>query len=223
MSFYRTYIVLLGLLLWGACRKDTYETYTRNSDEAYYNDSIGTYSIFEVNEIIFDDFSNSSDTFSYQLLEQNESVFTDNLGRKATKIDRYKRVSDTSLWNYQNSCYSVSDRNMVERVEDNKRFIKLSFPVTVDAVWNSNAYNLDNAINVFYGIIDKPYNQDTFKFKKALSVESTSINNNFRERSFKEIYAQGIGLVYKNQVAIERNGSLWRGYKIRYKLIRHAH
>lgn len=223
MSFYRTYIVLLGILLLGACKKDAYESYTRNADEAYYNDSIGAYSIFEVNEIIFDDFSNSSDTFIYQVMEHNESYFYDNLGRKALKIDRYKRISDTSLWRYQNSCYSVNDRNMIERIEDNKRFIKLSFPITVDAVWNSNAYNLDNAINVFYGLIDKPYNQDTFRFKKAISVESTNINNNFRERSFKEVYAHNVGLVFKNQVAIERNGSQWRGYKIRYKLIKHAY
>lgn len=221
MRLFPIYIVF-GILLLGACKKDAYEIYIRNTDEAYYNDSVGSLSVFDVNEVVFDDFSNSSDTFNYQIMEVNESEFKDNMGRVALKIDRYKRSSDTSLWKYQYSCYTVSDKNMVERVEDNKRFIKLSFPVTADAVWNSNAYNLDNAINVFYGAIDKPYNQDTFKFKKTISVESTIINNNFRERSFKEIYALGIGLVYKNQVAIERNGSQWRGYKIRYKLIKHA-
>lgn len=222
MRLFSIYIVF-SLVLISACKKDVYETYVRNTDETYYNDSIGSLSVFAVNEVIFDDFSNSSDTFDYQIMEVNESEFRDNLGRTALKIDRYKRISDTSLWQYQNSFYSVSDKNMVERIEDNKRYIKLSFPITTDAVWNSNAYNIDNAINVFYGLIDKPYNLDTFKFKKAISVESTTINNNFRERSFKEIYAQGIGMVFKNQVAIERNGSQWRGYKIRYKLIKHAH
>ena len=57
-------------------------------------------------------------------MEVNESEFKDNMGRVALKIDRYKRNSDTSLWKYQYSCYTVSDKNMVERVEDNKRFIK---------------------------------------------------------------------------------------------------
>jgi len=209
-------------MIMSACKKDTYEQYTRNTDVAYYNDSVGSLSVFAVSEIVFDDFSNSSDTFRYQIMEVNESEFNDNLGRKAIKIDRYKRQTDTSLWQYLNSCYSVSEFNMVERVEDNKRFIKLSFPVSSDAVWNSNAHNLDNAINVFYGTIGKPYTLDTFKFKKTISVESTIINNSFRERSFKEIYALGLGLVFKNQVAIERNGSQWRGYKINYKLLRHA-
>lgn len=222
MSFQKTHILLFVLLLWVACKKDAYETYTINSDEAYYNDTVGSSTVYEVIEILFDDFSNTSDTSIYQILEKNESTFIDNLGRKATKIDRFKRQSDTSLWTYLNSYYSVNAKNMIERVEDNKRYIKLSFPVSADAVWNSNAYNLDNAINVFYGIIDKPFTLDTLKFKSALSVESTSVNNSFRERSFKEIYAHGIGLVYKNQVAIERNGTQWRGYKIRYKLIKHA-
>ncbi len=207
-----------------SCRKDEYETYVRNSEKSYYNDTLGSFSIFKVNEITFDDFTNSSDTSEYQLMEYNDTFFTDNLGRKALKVDRYRRLSDTSLWTYINSWYSVADNNMVERVEDNKRMIKLSFPITIDAVWNSNAYNLDNAVNVYYGLINKPYTLDAFKFKKALSVESTNVINSKFERSFKEIYAAGIGLVYKNHISLEKsnNGDLIRGFKINYRLLRHA-
>lgn len=207
-----------------ACKKDTYETYVRVTENSYYNDTLGVYNIYKVNEIKFDDFTNTSDTFNYQLMEFNDTFFVDNLGRKALKVDRYKRISDTSLWVYINSCYSVLDINMLERVEDNKRMIKISFPITLDAVWNSNAYNLDNAINVFYGLINKPYTLDNFKFRKVISVESTIVNNSKFERSYKEIYASGYGLVFKNQVNIEKsnNGDLVRGFKINYRLLKHA-
>lgn len=182
---------------------------------------MGITNVYKVNEIVFDDFTNTSDTFNYQILEKNDTFFKDNLGRRAIKIDRYKRLSDTSLWKYLNSWYAVKASDMVERIEDNKRLVKLSFPVTEEAVWNSNAFNMDNANTVFYGFINQKYNLDTFRFKSALSVESTNINNENRERSFREIYVRGIGLVFKNQVMIDKFGTQIRGFKIKYQLIRH--
>jgi len=214
------YIILILTLVYG-CKKDQFETYDRTKDSDFFVDQAGVSNIYKVNEIIFDDFTNSSDTTDYQLLEKNDTYFIDNLGRRAIKIDRYKRLSDTSVWKYLNSWYAVKASDMVERIEDNKRFVKISFPITEDAVWNSNAYNMDNANTVFYGFIDQRYNLDTFKFKSALSVESANINNPSRERSFREIYVRGIGLVFKNQVNIDKVNNQFRGYKIRYQLIKH--
>lgn len=155
-------------------------------------------------------------------MEFNESVFKDNLNRDAIRIDRYRRQSDTSNWQYINTWYSVLDNTMAERIENNKRIIKLSFPVSIDAVWNLNAYNSDNAVNVFYGLINQQFNLDTFKFKNAVSVVSANINDNFKERSFREVYVKQIGLVFKNHVSIEKNGSQWRGFKINYRLLKHV-
>lgn len=213
--------IIIVVLLLAGCKKDQFETYDRTKDSDFFSDNIGMSNTYKVNEIIFDDFTNTSDTFNYQLLEKNESYFTDNLGRKAIRIDRFKRLSDTSKWQYINTWYAVKATDMVERIEDNKRIVKISFPITEDAVWNSNAYNMDNANTVFYGFIDQKYTMDTFNFKSALSVESTNVNNSSRERSFREIYARGIGLVFKNQVNIDKVNSQLRGYKIRFQLIKH--
>lgn len=220
----RNQLVYIGLLffVWSSCKKDQFETFDRTKDSDYFIDSIGAYSIFKVSEIIFDDFANKSDTLEYQIKEHNESHFTDNLGRKAIRIDRYKRLSDTSAWKYLNTWYAVKASDMVERVEDNKRLVKLSFPVTTDAVWNSNAYNMDVAVNVFYGLINQRYTLDTFRFRNALSVESTNVKDSFKERSFREVYAKGIGLVYKNHVSIVKNASVLRGFKLNYQLLRHV-
>lgn len=221
MRFYLLYIGLLILLV-NACKKDQFETFDRTKDSDYFNDSIGAYNVYSVEEIVFDDFTNSSDTFHYQLKEVNASSFTDNLNRNAVKVDRYKRLSDTSIWQYVNSWYAVKASDMVERIEENKRIVKLSFPVTIDAVWNSNAYNMENAITVFYGLINQRYNLDSFRFRNALSVESSNINNEVSERSFREVYARGIGLVYKFHVSIEKSDKVLRGFKIKYKYLRHG-
>ena len=206
-----------------ACRKDESEQGRRSADKQYFNQQAGAYSVFNVIEVVYDDFANTIDTLEYQLMELNESVFKDNLGRQAMRIERYKRNSDTSDWNYINTWYSVSDEQMAERVEDNKRFIKLSFPISIDAVWNANSLNMDNVNNVYYGMLHRTFKQDTFTFDSVVSVESASVNNAFRERAYKEIYAKNIGLVYRNFVYIDKLGLLLRGSRIRYQLIRHVH
>jgi hypothetical protein len=182
----------------------------------------GISNIYQVNEIIFNDFTNTSDTFNYQLREFNESVFTDNLGRRAMRIDRHTRKSDTSDWKYLNTWYAVVNPEMVERVEDNKRLIKLSFPISNDAVWNANSLNTDNPNNVFYGLMHQSYKLDTFSFDSAVSVRSTPRLNSSTERAFEEVYAKNIGLVYKNHVQVDRSGSVRRGFKLKYRLIKYG-
>lgn len=174
---------------------------------------------YSVKEIIFDDFTNSVDTFYYELKEVYDSKFLDNLNRESIKIDRYKRNNSNELWKYQNTWYSTNDNSKAERVENNKRYVKLSFPISIDAVWNLNSLNIDNAINVYYGFIHRKFQLDAFKFDSAVSVESPSINNTYSERKYREIYAKNIGLVYKNQISIEKDGaSTKRGFIIEYRL-----
>jgi len=218
------YVILYSaiVLTLFACRKDEYDTVRRSSDNRYFNQKSGAYSIYSVFEVVYDDFANTIDTSEYQLMEKNEAQFKDNLGRYATRIERYRRSNDTAEWTYINTWYSVSDEQMAERVEDNKRFIKLSFPITIDAVWNANSLNMDNVNNVYYGMMHRAYKQDTFTFDSVVSVESGTINNAFRERAYKEIYAKNIGLVFRNYVYIDKLGLLLRGSRIRYQLIRHV-
>lgn len=215
----RAFILILSVLIAiSSCKKDETEVYKSNSDLAYFNSSKGTFIIYDVLDITYDDFTNTIDTARYQIREFNESIFTDNTGTPGVRIERSIRNDHQSDWKYLNTWYSVIGKQSIERVEDNKRFIKLSFPVTTDAVWNSNSLNMDNAINVFYGLIRKRYQMGTFKFDNVISVESATIANKLRERAFREIYAKNIGLVYKYYVNIEKNGELSKGKRITYVL-----
>jgi hypothetical protein len=211
------YSVLILVFL--SCKKDEYDnTYTPIGRE-YSNLEINTHFIYAVTEIVYDDFTNSIDTSDYQIKEYNESTFKDNLGREAVRVDRYKRNNDTADWIYQNTWYGVNDVQKFERVEDNIRYLKLSFPITIDAVWNSNSLNMENINTVYYGLMHRPYKLDTFSFDSVVSVETNPILNSFRERAYKEIYAKHIGMIYKNYVYIDKVGLLQKGIRISYKLI----
>jgi hypothetical protein len=218
----RPFILISCIFLLCTCKKDEYDTFYKPIDKQYFNTRIGAYVIYNVNEIVFDDFNNTSDTLNYQLRELNESVFTDNLNREAIRIDRHVRNSDSTPWKYVNTWYAVSDPRMVERVEENKRLVKLSFPITNDAVWNENALNTDNANNVFYGMMHETYKLDAFSFDSVISVRGTPRFTSTSERFFEEIYAKNIGLVYKYHVQVDNIGVVRRGFKIKYKLSAHG-
>ncbi len=211
------YITLLIFVFIG-CKKDDYETVNRSFGKGYLHGKLGSYNIYKIEEIIYDDFFNTIDTQRYQIKELNESYFLDNLNRNSMRIERYK-LNSKLQWDILNVYYSTEDNYSAERIEENKRLIKLSFPFTVDAIWNSNQNNSDNPITVFYDFINEPYQIDTFQFDSAIAVRNEYINTPLRQRQYYEVYVKNIGLVYKNFISIDKNAGRQRGSKIKQQLI----
>lgn len=207
-----------------SCKKDVYETGRTPGGPEYFNMKTGSWSVYSVYEVLYDDFTNSTDTLIYQLKEHNESQYKDNLGRNAMRIDRYIRSKDSTPWQYLNTWYASADKYSAERVEDNSRIIKLSFPLSEEAVWDANALNSGSSSMVFYGLINRPYTLDSTRFASVVSVEGSNYSSSGKERAFREIYAKGIGLIYRNYVQIDTDitGKLKRGIRQNLKLIQHA-
>ena len=212
---------LIFILFALGCKKDNYETIIRSTGKNYFNNIKGSSNIYKIEEIIYNDFFNTIDTQRYFLKEKNDTFFNDNLGRKSMRIYRYKSIKDTTKWQFLNAWYSTVDNFTAERVEDNKRLVKLSFPLTEDAIWNYNAFNTDNGLNLFYDFIHQKYTLNTIVFDSAIAIKSETIVNLVKERQYQEVYVNYIGLVYKNQINLDKNGNLKRGYKIKQTLIKH--
>ena len=210
------------MLFFFACQKDKFESIDYSNNKNYVSNKIGSYSEFSVQEIIYDDFKNTIDTISYQLKELNESLFKDKLGRNSIRIDRYSRNNDTANWSYINTWYTSIDIHSIERIENNTRKSILSFPITYDAVWNSNEFNMEYVNNVFYTSFHKPYSLNTIKYDSSITVESATVSNSIKERAYKEVYVKHIGLAYKTIVFIDKIGTLQRGKRINYKLLKHV-
>lgn len=207
-----------------SCRKDEIEPNRIPAGPEYFNMKAGSYAIYSVYEVLYDDFTNSTDTLIYQIKEHNESVFKDLKGRNAMRIDRYKRQSDSAEWVYMHTWYAATDQQSAERVEDNSRFIKLSFPMNPEAVWDANSHNASGPNNVYYGIINKSFQLDTVRYPSTVSVEGITVKNSGKERAYKEVYAKNIGLVYQYYVNIDADitGKLLRGVRRNMKLIAYA-
>jgi hypothetical protein len=81
--------------------------------------------------------------------------------------------------------------------EENKRRLKLSFPVREGRSWDINAYNTDEALSVAHRSVGQPWQTGGLAFGETVLVRNTVPPNVVDTRNFEERYAKGVGLVQK--------------------------
>lgn len=202
-----------------SCKKDSYESNKRDIGLSYENFNLKSSITYKTTEIIYDDFNNTIDTLRYELKEINDTIFKDNLGRLSARIYRFKRDSKIKPWQFINAVYKSIDNFSFERIDNNKRQIKLTFPLSTDVIWNVNQLNQDATINVYYEFIHNKQTLQLFTFDSTLLIKTNKVNNPIREREYEEIYAKNIGLVFKKEVFIDKFNNTSRGFKINQEII----
>lgn len=216
------FLVCGGILLLNACKKDVFDHTKRENGTSYVNQTLDYHFLYQVQEIIYDDFFNKIDTFNYQILEINDTFFYDNLNQTVMRIERYKRNNDSALWNYHETVSSRIDNYKYERNENNTKKVKLSFPITFETIWNANTFNSNNNTLVFYNEINVRKNIDNNWYDSVLVIKSDPVFNSVGEKYYEEHYAKHIGLIYSNIIFIEKSNNKTRGYKIKYTLLNHG-
>jgi len=163
----QTLVVIV--LLFAACKKDK-AVETVDIGYNYFPTEVGRYVVYQVDSISYDDFFTpvKIDTAHFQLKEVIESVFTDNEGRASERIERYVRYADTLPWSLRDVWYQTRSTTKAEKVEENVRFIKLTFPTQNNQKWNGNAPYLHLLGNG--GILST--SEDLFKWHKSLMTEN---------------------------------------------------
>src|SRR4030067_3558016 len=92
----KTTLFLQGLItvLIISCKKDV--SVNPDLGYEYFPATVGKYVVYDVDSIVYNDFTGTTDTFKYQIKETIESIFLDNSNRQTLRIERYKKnYSDT--------------------------------------------------------------------------------------------------------------------------------
>lgn len=217
-------IIIFLLLLFGSCKKDSFESSERDFGFLYIDNQTGAYSIFNVQKIIYNDFNNIIDTLNYQIMEINDSFFNDNLNENVMRIEQFYRDSITAPWIFQRIIYSKLNSNSYTKQENNIKNIQLIFPLNINSYWNKNELNTNIPLYLYYENININGEYNNKKYNNIAIVKSDFINNSVREKSYEQVYAKNIGLIYSNEVFIEKFESKKkkRGFKITYQLYKHA-
>ncbi len=201
------------LLTFVACKKT--EEFSTAAIAEYYPLETGKYITYKIDSLIYTNFGTSDTIRSYEVKYLTDSLITDNLGRPAYRIFRYIRANSTDAWQPDNTFLAVNTGTSLEFTENNMRFIKLKQPIRNEYSWKGNSfidtYSFNSEVRYMddwdytYENVGETETIGTYNLDKTLKVTQRDevIGNpddpgSYSEKNISnEIYATGIGLVYK--------------------------
>jgi len=211
-------VAILFMVGLTACKKETAVlTLPKLSD--YYPLQPGRVFTYRLDSTIIDPSLTQLDVISYLLKDSFGTTFNDNTGRLSYLV--YRFITDTlntQPWQPLSTYYITPTQHSIEVVDDNNlRFIKLIDPLQDSISWSGNSYIDTKSATSPYTYMDGwnyIYQQVNMPFTvikgtldstaTVLQVDATSPPGpfdptQFQQRNYSvEVYAKGIGLVYKD-------------------------
>jgi hypothetical protein len=189
-------LFILSLII--SCKKND-STATVDSTNNYFPIDIGHTWIYDVDSIGYDDNTGATvidSSHHYQYKETITENFIDAEGKPSQKLARYYRKNDTDTWVTANVWVIKRDNLRAEKIQENVRFVKLIFPLSVNSFWNGNIFNNIGSDKYFVDNFDQPATVNGIYYDKTLKVRRDSSINAIEEIRQFEIYARNIGLIY---------------------------
>ena len=222
-SFFLFSTIVLLLI---SCQKEKPQDFTTLQGENYYPLEVGKYIVYEVDTITWFEQSGTScifisDTSHSYLKEEIVGTYIDNSGTENFILERFTRYQESDPWEIQDVWNIAKYQSKLERVEENFRFIKMTFPVVEGASWDGNAFidtdtSLSFAGNLlslyrfwdpkykYTGVDESQQIGDIALDSVATIVQSdTDVSNSIQYRYSVEKYARNIGLVFKEMRIID--------------------
>jgi hypothetical protein len=211
-------IVIILFLSFLSCKKE--KELPLDMGFKYFPVNIGHRVIYDVDSISYNDFTGHVDSFKFQIMEKVESVFSDNEGRETQRLERYKRLNDTSAWFIKDIWIENLTETTAEKVEENVRIVKLIFPPQENAKWDGNLYNTNGVQDYLFKDVHSSYSMNNKMYDSTVSVIQKQEYTLISEKFEKEIYAAHIGLIYKKFVNLtkEPTGVIKKGIDYSYTL-----
>lgn len=187
------FVLLSGMFI-QACT-ETHEPDPEEIGHNYYPLNVGDFRVYDVVQVQYRD-NKVIDSAVFQFRELVDTVFVNQTGEETFKIIRSKRPDSSEVWT-DDSVIVVNKSATDLRVTkiNNRKVVKLIFPVKEGKSWNANAFNdLGEEIH-YYRNVSKPYTLDGKDYPKTLTVVEAENVNNIEKDSREEVYAATIGLV----------------------------
>ena len=191
-------LCIIALLVFVACNKENEipADVEFATDKQYFPLQTDKALIYKVTEINIDKPSDYYDTAIYFLRERTDIPFIDNEGDTAYRIERFKSQT-TSNWKISDVWEAQLTTYTAEKVEENQRFIKIKFPLVIGKYWNGNLKNELDDKDCTITSLSATYNNESIHLDSCLSITRDSSVTQISKQYDVEIYARGIGLVYK--------------------------
>jgi hypothetical protein len=201
--------ILFASLL-SSCGKESLEIPSPSYN--YFPTEYGTFVIYDVDSIVHGTNDNDNDDsvyfYHYQVKDVIDTPFIDGEGKTRQVVVRYYRADSTQLWSI-NCVWSQSLTSAnAYRWEDNIPYHKMSFPLTYESEWNGNDKNTLDEEMYHYAAIHESKTFNALAFDSTITVVQRD-DDNFVEKIFgEEIYAAGIGMIYKERKELRKTSGI---------------
>lgn len=229
-----------------ACNKQN-ELYTTATLSDYLPLHVGKYISYNLDSTVYINFGQKDTVISYQVKDSIENEITDNTGRPAFRIVRYIRKNASQSWMANNTFMAIQTATTIEFVENNLRFQKLKLPIKDGYTWKGNSfidtYSLNSTTKYLddwdytYDSVNVPLILPGIQLSSTLKVNQRDEflgqdpklpNTQYAEKNYSvEKYAKGIGLIYKEFLHWEFQGtqpgrpSFFSGYGVKLTMTAH--
>ena len=165
---------------------------------------IGKYVIYDITNLAHDAFAERTDTTYFQIRETIESDFIDNSGNTVYKTLVETSEHPGSNWIFVRYATLHQDDYSYQRVEDDIRKIKLSFPLKERKSWDANQMNTLATQKAKITNLDQSYSiSKDLVFSNTLTIDLGNEIDPFFQNVESEVYAAGIGLIERKLIDVE--------------------
>lgn len=186
---------ILAMLGLAACNR-TLDWTPEAQGRDYFPLDTGRYVEYQVQRILYNELvPDVSEAF--ELRELVAATFRDLSGVQAWRIERYKRPNDSRPWVIDSVWVVRAEPARIIRTENNIPFVKMVFPTEFGREWNANVLNNLGEDRYRMTAVDQPFRIGTHTFDRSLTIIQQADSNCIARDVRREVYARGIGLVYK--------------------------
>jgi hypothetical protein len=212
-KYFFYFMLFLSTLV--SCKKENDSSRFISIDSAYPL-AVGKTFWYRLDSTVPVDFGKSLEVHSYLAKDSIESSYIDPTGKTAFRIYRY--ITDTlksQPWQFCATHTATLTANSIEYTENNLRFTKLVNPISYNTSWKGNSYiNTTQGVSPYYYFDDWNYRYENIEkpftcIKQTFDTTYTVLQNDeqspssfdpttYNDRRYgKEVYAKGVGLIYK--------------------------
>jgi len=240
-------LLVIVVIFFQSCRNDDNEPAPIDPGYDYFPLEVGKYIEYDVDSTIYTrtlvgyDFEVEVRNNSIQVREEITDSFLDSEGHTVYNIERFERGDENQEWELRNTWTTLVTDQQAERTEENdRRFIKMIFPVSEDTdAWDGNQHFDINPewweIFIFknwryeYGEIGAPIEINGLNFDDVVTVYQADEENFIELRRSFERYARGVGLIEREILILDTQciadcvGETWeekaeKGFIVRQKI-----
>ena len=186
----------------------------------YFGHTAGTWVIYDVDSIVYDDFLNEVFQYNYQVKEVNAGFFVDSQNDSVMRLERFFRAHPEDPWKHKNVWSAKLLANKAIKTEENVSFLKIAFPAKRNQSWNGNAFNNMESQNYIITHIHQPLEVGNMLFDSTMRVSQKDFSTLIGEDLQYELYGSNVGMLMKRYVELSKeiDGTIIRGVDYTYTI-----